>query len=112
MPLIHSTSQEAVSKNIATEKHAHPEMSNAQAAAIAYHAGGEKQHNTALDPPMGEKTMDFGYKDDVGEHKATPVMSMPEHMALAEIAERNKRYWAHDIQDPGNTNAPVIINQQ
>lgn len=36
MPLIHGKSQKAISKNIETEKNAHPDMSNAQAAAIAY----------------------------------------------------------------------------
>lgn len=36
MPLIHSKSKKDIGKNIEIEKHAHPEMPNAQAAAIAY----------------------------------------------------------------------------
>jgi len=36
MPLVAGKSHAAISQNIATEKHAHPSMSNAQAAAIAY----------------------------------------------------------------------------
>ena len=36
MPLAKGKSQATISKNIATEKHAHPSMSNSQAAAIAY----------------------------------------------------------------------------
>lgn len=36
MPLVQGKSKAALSKNIEIEKHAHPDMSNAQAAAIAY----------------------------------------------------------------------------
>jgi hypothetical protein len=36
MPLIKSTKKEAIGKNIAIEKHAHPDMPIKQAAAIAY----------------------------------------------------------------------------
>ena len=36
MPLIHEKSKEAFSKNVSTEMHAHPNMSQKQAVAIAY----------------------------------------------------------------------------
>jgi hypothetical protein len=37
------SSQETISKNIATEKRAHPEMSNAQATAISYNKARESK---------------------------------------------------------------------
>ena len=45
MPLEAGKSQSVISKNIETEKNAHPDMSNAQAAAIAYHKAGDKEVN-------------------------------------------------------------------
>ena len=36
MPLIHSKSKEAFSKNVSAEMHAHPNMDQKQAVAIAY----------------------------------------------------------------------------
>lgn len=47
MPLVHGSSQKAISKNIEIEKHAHPNMSNKQAAAIAY-SQARKSHD--IDP--------------------------------------------------------------
>ena len=55
---------------------------------------------------------DFGYKDDATEHTMIPTSGLPERVTLEQMNERNKQYWRHDIADPGNTNAPVIINQQ
>lgn len=46
MPLIHSASKEAIGENIRIEKHAHPDMPNAQAAAIAYSTQREAQRHT------------------------------------------------------------------
>lgn len=48
MPLKSGKSQRTISKNIEIEKHAHPDMSNAQAAAIAYSTA-RKSRNTKDD---------------------------------------------------------------
>lgn len=47
MPLVQGKGQKAISKNIEIEKHAHPSMSNSQAAAIAY---SEARKSKDIDP--------------------------------------------------------------
>jgi hypothetical protein len=49
MPLVHGHSQKAISKNIEIEKNAHPDMSNAQAAAIAF-ATARKAKDKEINP--------------------------------------------------------------
>jgi hypothetical protein len=46
MPLIHSADKKAIGKNIAIEKHAHPEMDIKQAAAIAFSTQREAQRHS------------------------------------------------------------------
>ena len=50
--------------------------------------------------------VNFGYTDVAGpEGAAVPVTAM----TLADIQKANKKFWEHDIGDPGNTNAPTVI---
>jgi hypothetical protein len=99
MPLEQGNSKEAISHNIETEVAAGKPQK--QAVAIALH--------TAKDESMSPK---FSYSDDATEHTMVPTSGLPERVTLEQMNERNKQYWKHDISDPGNTNAPVIINQQ
>ena len=61
---------------------------------------------------MDTPKIDFGYEDDKTAQTIIPTSGLPENVTLAQMQERNRMFWRHNIADPGNTNAPVIINQQ
>lgn len=128
MPLIKTGTEKSVGENIAIEKHAHPDMPQKQAIAIAENTKREAnkdelhevegvKHCVNDDPghsvpfggkdPLsarsGAKTIDFGYSDDTEKHSTLPV-----NVSLATIQKKNEDFWKHDISDPGNTNAPII----
>jgi hypothetical protein len=116
MPLIKTGTEESVGKNIAIEKHAHPDMPQKQAIAIAENTKREAQKDGAScgddaghevpfggkDPMKAHATMDFGYRDAVNEMQITPTAS-----SLDAFTKAAEQMWAPEAKDPENANGIV-----
>ena len=79
MPLIHSASEEAVGKNIAIEKHAHPDMSQKQAIAIAENT----KREAAKDEGAGTTALPF---QALAPGASAPAADSPEEEAIGREA--------------------------
>lgn len=92
MPLIHSASEEAVGKNIAIEKHAHPDMPQKQAIAIA--------ESTKREAAKDDEAM-FGAKHPM--HDAPYVATC----SAKDMQDAIHQMWGENEHDPENANGIV-----
>lgn len=79
MPLQEGSSREAISENIKTEIEAGKDPK--QAAAIAYSEAGK------------DESFEFESKKSAQDEAPEYVSVLPETVSLADINERNRRYW-------------------
>lgn len=93
MPLIHSASEKAVGENISREMHAHPEMPQKQAIAIA--------ENTKREAAKDGEAM-FGAKHPMHDEK--PYV---ETCKTSDMQDAIRQMWAENEHDPENANGIV-----
>lgn len=112
MPLVKTGTEKSVGENIAIEKHAHPDMPQKQAIAIAENTKREAQAHHDNELPFGGKapgaahqTMDYAYAD--GSMVGHDGSHMPVHVDTMEFANRVKQMWGENEHDPENANGIV-----
>lgn len=110
MPLIKTGSEKSVGENIAIEKHAHPDMPQKQAIAIAENTKREAQHDSecpygATAPGAAHQTMDFDYAE--GSSAGHDGSHLPVKVDTNEYANRIKQMWGENEHDPENANGMV-----
>ena len=104
MPLNKSGSEKSVGENISTEMHAHPEMKQKQAIAIAESV--KRAANDGEGCPFGASaplgTHDYGYKDGDpvgGSHGGFSQVGTAEQFAHA-----SRQMWAQEANEGENKN--------
>lgn len=119
MPLVKTGTEKSVGENISIEKHAHPDMPQKQAIAIAENTKREAQaHHDHLAIPAGAEcpfegrapgaahhTVDFGYGE--GSAMGHDGSHLPVHCDTLEYANRVRQMWSGNEHDPENSNGIV-----